>query len=95
MPATAARPNAELHTAIAPDYVALAARIKSLARASGFQRCGISDVVLGEDETHLRDWLAQGLHGSMEWMARHGVKRARPQELLSDSVRQASSGSRP
>jgi len=48
--------------------------------------------VLGEDETHLRDWLAQGLHGSMEWMARHGDKRARPQELLPGTVRVVSVG---
>lgn len=74
------------------DHAALAARIRSLARASGFQRCGISDVALGEDEVHLRDWLAQGLHGSMDWMARHGDKRARPQELLPGTVRVISVG---
>src|SRR5690606_20390031 len=53
---------------------ALAQRLKALAREAGFQRAGISDVVLGEDEAHLRDWLAQGLHGSMHWMAQHGDK---------------------
>jgi epoxyqueuosine reductase len=74
------------------DHAALAARIRSLAHAAGFQRCGISDVALGEDEAHLRDWLAQGLHGSMDWMARHGDKRARPQELLPGTVRVISVG---
>ena len=74
------------------DHAALAARIRSLAHAMGFQRCGISDVALGEDEAHLRDWLAQGLHGSMDWMARHGDKRARPQELLPGTVRVISVG---
>jgi epoxyqueuosine reductase len=92
MPLTAASPHPEPQDAPAPDYAALAARIKSLARASGFQRCGISDVLLGEDETHLRDWLAQGLHGSMDWMARHGNKRSRPQELLPGTVRVVSVG---
>jgi epoxyqueuosine reductase len=92
MPLTAASPHPEPQDAPAPDYAALAARIKSLARASGFQRCGISDVLLGEDETHLRDWLAQGLHGSMDWMARHGDKRSRPQELLPGTVRVVSVG---
>jgi epoxyqueuosine reductase len=92
MPLTAASPHPEPQDAPAPDYAALAARIKSLARASGFQRCGISDVHLGEDETHLRDWLAQGLHGSMDWMARHGDKRSRPQELLPGTVRVVSVG---
>ena len=71
---------------------ALARRIKALARASGFQRCGISGIELGADEDHLRDWLAQGLYGSMEWMARHGEKRARPDELIPGTVRVISVG---
>ena len=49
-----------------PDYATLAARIRALARELGFQRCGIAGVELGEDEAHLRDWLAQGLYGSMD-----------------------------
>ena len=75
-----------------PDFPALAQRIKALARASGFQRCGISGIELGADEDHLRDWLAQGLYGSMEWMARHGEKRARPDELIPGTVRVISVG---
>ena len=71
---------------------ALAQRIKALARASGFQRCGISGIDLGADEDHLRDWLAQGLYGSMEWMARHGEKRSRPDELIPGTVRVISVG---
>ncbi|HEX2083148.1 MAG TPA: tRNA epoxyqueuosine(34) reductase QueG [Xanthomonadaceae bacterium] len=74
------------------DALSLALRIKALARESGFQRCGISGVELGEDEAHLRRWLAQGLHGSMDWMARHGDKRARPQELIPGTVRVISVG---
>ena len=75
-----------------PDYTALAARTRALAQAAGFQRVGISGVELGADETHLRDWLAQGLHGSMQWMARHGDKRARPAELVPDTLRVISVG---
>lgn len=71
---------------------ALALRIKALAREAGFQRCGISGVELGEDEAHLRDWLAQGLHGTMDWMARHGDKRARPPELVPGTLRVVSVG---
>ena len=74
------------------DLGALATRIKALAAESGFQRCGISDIELGEDEAHLRDWLARGLYGSMEWMARHGDKRSRPQELIPGTVRVLSVG---
>lgn len=75
-----------------PDPDALAARIRRLARELGFQRVGIAGVELGKDEAHLRDWLAQGLYGSMEWMARHGEKRSRPAELIPGTVRVISVG---
>jgi epoxyqueuosine reductase len=82
----------EKHAAPSVDYVAIAQKIRSLARESGFQRCGISGVDLGADEVHLRDWLAQGLYGTMDWMARHGDKRSRPHELLPGTVRVISVG---
>ena len=75
-----------------PDLETLAQRLKALALEAGFQRCGISDVDLGEDEAHLRDWLAQGLYGSMAWMARHGDKRSRPHELVPGTIRVLSVG---
>ena len=78
--------------ASAPAYGALAARVRELAREFGFQRCGITGVDLGEDEAYLRDWLAQGLYGSMDWMARHGDLRARPDELHPGTVRVISVG---
>jgi len=67
-------------------------RVRELAREFGFQRCGIAGVDLGDDEAHLRDWLAQGLYGSMDWMARHGELRARPDELHPGTVRVISVG---
>ncbi|TYT25165.1 tRNA epoxyqueuosine(34) reductase QueG [Luteimonas viscosa] len=75
-----------------PDPAALALRIKALAREAGFQRCGIAGVELGEDEAFLRDWLARGLYGTMDWMARHGDKRSRPRELVPGTVRVLSVG---
>ena len=77
-PPTALPPTLPVAT---PDYAALAQRVRELAREFGFQRCGITDIDLGQDEAHLRDWLAKGLYGSMDWMARHGDLRARPDEL--------------
>ena len=74
------------------DTVAIAARIRALARELGFQRCGISGIELGEDEAHLRTWLADGLYGSMAWMARHGDKRSRPEELIPGTLRVVSVG---
>ncbi len=74
------------------DLTALASHIKTLAGTFGFQRCGIAGIELGEDETHLRDWLAQGLYGSMAWMAQHGDKRSRPAELVPGTLRVISVG---
>jgi epoxyqueuosine reductase len=75
-----------------PDPALLAQRVRVLARELGFQRCGISGISLDEDEAHLRDWLAKGLYGSMQWMARHGDMRARPQELIPGTIRVISVG---
>ncbi|SHE92902.1 tRNA epoxyqueuosine(34) reductase QueG [Thermomonas hydrothermalis] len=75
-----------------PTPAALADRIRTLARAAGFQRVGISGIELDDDEAHLRDWLAQGLYGSMDWMARHGTLRARPAELVPGTIRVISVG---
>lgn len=68
-------------SAMPPDYAALARDIKQWARELGFAAAGISDVELEEDERHLESWLAEGLHGAMDYMARHGRKRSRPAEL--------------
>ena len=70
----------------------MAARVRAIAADMGFQRCGIAGIELGEDEAHLRDWLARGLYGTMDWMARHGDLRARPAELLPGTVRVISVG---
>ena len=69
------------------DLPALAEDIKRWGRESGFQQTGIAGIELGEDEEHLRDWLAQGQHGEMEYMARHGDKRSRPAELQPGTLR--------
>jgi epoxyqueuosine reductase len=79
-------------TASRADPTATAARIKALARQAGFQRCGIAGIELGADAEHLRSWLAEGLYGSMQWMARNGETRARPQELVPGTVRVISVG---
>lgn len=69
------------------DYAALAARIKAWGEALGFQALGISDTHLDAAETHLLRWLADGHHGAMDYMAKHGAKRARPAELVPGTLR--------
>ncbi|MBN7795560.1 tRNA epoxyqueuosine(34) reductase QueG [Parahaliea mediterranea] len=65
----------------------LAERIRDWARELGFQQMGITDVDLGEHRDYLRKWLDAGYHGSMDYMARHGDKRARPEELVPGTCR--------
>jgi epoxyqueuosine reductase len=69
------------------DYAALAQRIKLWALELGFDAAGISDADLSTAEPRLMEWLAQGRHGEMEYMARHGALRARPGELKSGTLR--------
>jgi epoxyqueuosine reductase len=69
------------------DLAPLAAAIKSWGVALGFQAVGIADADLGEAEARLADWLARGFHGEMDYMARHGPKRARPAALVPGTLR--------
>ncbi len=69
------------------DFAGLATRIKGWGRELGFQQLGIADTDLGRAEARLRDWLASGFHGEMEYMARHGSKRSRPAELVPGTLR--------
>lgn len=69
------------------DYQALADQIKHWAYDLGFDKVGICDIDLSEHEPALQSWLDAGYHGEMDWMARHGMLRARPAELLPGTLR--------
>jgi epoxyqueuosine reductase len=69
------------------DYGALAQRIRQWGAELGFQAVGIADADLSAAEPRLLEWLAQGRHGEMEYMARHGALRARPAELKPGTLR--------
>src|SRR5213595_1002627 len=71
----------------AVEYSKLAARIKAWGAELGFQAVGIADADLSAAEPRLLEWLAQGWHGEMEYMARHGALRARPAELKPGTLR--------
>ena len=66
---------------------ALISQIQRWATEFGFQQVGITDVDLGEHEAYLQKWLDAGYHGSMDYMAKHGSKRSRPQELVPGTCR--------
>lgn len=65
----------------------LASRIKAWGRELGFGAIGISDTDLSEAEARLAAWLEAGCHGEMDYMAKHGMKRARPAELVAGTRR--------
>ncbi|RDV25621.1 tRNA epoxyqueuosine(34) reductase QueG [Alteromonas aestuariivivens] len=69
------------------DLNRLVKDIKAWGQALGFQQVGISDIDLSQHEHHLNNWLAEGYHGQMHYMASHGSKRARPAELVPGTVR--------
>jgi epoxyqueuosine reductase len=73
---------------LAPDNVRLlASSIKAWGRELGFDAVGIADTDLSTAEPGLREWLAGGFHGEMNYMEKHGMKRARPAELHEGTIR--------
>ncbi|KMZ13374.1 Epoxyqueuosine (oQ) reductase QueG [Candidatus Burkholderia humilis] len=69
------------------ELSALAQRIRTWGRELGFGAVGISDIDLSEVEKGLAEWLEAGYHGDMDYMAKHGMKRARPAELVAGTRR--------
>lgn len=70
------------------DWTALAGDIKRWAKELGFDAAQIGDADLGaEVEAGLTAWLEAGFHGEMDYMAAHGMKRARPAELVPGTQR--------
>jgi len=70
-----------------PDMTELATQIKQWALDLGFSQVGITDTDLQLEEQRLQQWLDQGMHGEMQYMAQHGMMRARPAELLPGTLR--------
>lgn len=57
--------------------------IKAKAKQLGFLDCGISKAEkLSEEESRLKDWLKNGMHGKMHYMENHFDKRLDPTKLV-------------
>jgi epoxyqueuosine reductase len=69
------------------DLSSLSQNIKLWGKELGFQKVGISDIDLKDQESKLQSWLDNNYHGEMEYMSKHGMKRARPDELLPGTLR--------
>ena len=52
----------------------------------GFSQIGVTGVDLSSAEPGLAAWLSNGFHGEMDYMQAHGMKRARPAELVPGTV---------
>ncbi len=57
-------------------------KLRVWASELGLSQIGVSGVDLRDAEPGLQAWLDAGFHGSMHYMASHGLKRARPSELV-------------
>jgi epoxyqueuosine reductase len=64
------------------DPAALLEQVRGWARSLGFSQIGVAGIDLSAAEPGLLAWLEAGFHGGMDYMARHGLKRARPAELV-------------
>ena len=61
--------------------------IKAWGTELGFAEVRVADIDLSAQEAGLQAWLDAGMHGEMDYMAAHGMKRARPDELVPGTVR--------
>ena len=69
------------------DGAAALAQLREWGTALGFSQIGVAGVDLSHAEKGLLEWLNNGFNGSMAYMAVHGLKRARPAELVPGTVR--------
>jgi len=69
------------------DFAGLTLAIKNWGNDLGFAEIRIADIDLQPMEAGLKAWLAAGMHGEMDYMAAHGMKRARPAELVPGTAR--------
>lgn len=69
------------------NYPKLVEKIKVWGKELGFSQLGITDIDLSKHEQALEKWLANNYQGNMDYMARHGLMRARPAELEPGTIR--------
>ena len=69
------------------DYSALTASVRRRGMELGFQQIAVTGGDLSRDEAALLAWLDAGYHGELGYMARHGLRRARPAELVPGTIR--------
>ena len=68
------------------DGASLLEQMRAWGRSLGFSQIGVAGIDLASAEPRLAAWLDNGFHGEMDYMAAHGMKRARPAELVPGTV---------
>jgi epoxyqueuosine reductase len=63
------------------------ALLQAVATRHGLGCLGVSDTNLSACEPHLQAWLDAGMHGEMEYMARHGMARLDANTLFPGAIR--------
>ena len=61
-------------------------QIRAWAQQLGFSQIGVTGIDLSSAEAPLQQWVDNGFHGDMAYMAAHGMRRARPAELVQGTV---------
>jgi epoxyqueuosine reductase len=61
--------------------------IKQWAADFGFSQVAITNINLSRHEDYFQEWIANNYHGEMGYMAKHGTKRSRPEELEPGTLR--------
>ncbi|MDO9291824.1 MAG: tRNA epoxyqueuosine(34) reductase QueG [Hydrogenophaga sp.] len=64
----------------------LVSQIQAWGQELAFSQIGVTGVDLSAAEPGLNAWLQAGFHGDMGYMVSHGLKRARPAELVPGTV---------
>ncbi|RZL11101.1 MAG: tRNA epoxyqueuosine(34) reductase QueG, partial [Rubrivivax sp.] len=85
-PLPVSHPAADPATGPGWDAQQVLAQLRQHAATLGFSQIGVAGVDLSSAEPHLLQWLSDGFHGEMHYMTSHGLKRARPAELVPGTV---------
>ena len=80
----------EIHTSAklegSRDAAGISALIKTHSRDLGFRQTGIVRAEsLSNEQQRLKEWLARGFHGEMNWLARNPEQRADPRKLFPEA----------
>ena len=79
--------KATLSTMQGLNSAELKTRIGTLGKALGFDALGFARAEISPaTRQRLRDWLAAGQHGAMDYMARHAALREQPAELHAGTI---------